>query len=317
MPAVHETAYPRLKEGVTPAELAEVYTPTAEELALAMRTSTRSGARLGFLVLFKTFQRLGYFVLVSDVPTPIVRHIARCLGTDHRPERLLRYDESGTRRRHIPVIRAFLNVQPFNSEARALVAAVLREAAQTKDDLADLMNVAIEELVRNRFELPGFTTLLKEARRGRTEVNRGLYRRIAHALGDEGRAQLDRLLTVDGATRRSPWNAIREDAGRPTLTHLKHLVDRLHWLKALNVGASALGTIARVKVEHFAAEAKSLDTARMLEMQPQKRYTLAAALIRAQVARTLDDLGETLIKRMTKIHHKGQEALADYRRRQF
>jgi hypothetical protein len=51
MPGIHETAYPRLKEGVTPAELAEVYTPTAEELALAMRTSTRSGARLGFLVL--------------------------------------------------------------------------------------------------------------------------------------------------------------------------------------------------------------------------------------------------------------------------
>ena len=127
---------------------------------------------MGFLVLLKTFQRLGYFVFVSEVPTPIVRHIARCLGTDHRPERLLRYDESGTRRRHIPVIRAFLNVQPFNSEARALVAAVVREAAQTKDDLADLMNVAIEVLVRNRFELPGFTTLLKEARRGRTEVNR-------------------------------------------------------------------------------------------------------------------------------------------------
>ena len=53
MPVIHETAYPSLKEGVTPAELAEVYTPTAEELALAMRTSTRSGARLGFLVLLK------------------------------------------------------------------------------------------------------------------------------------------------------------------------------------------------------------------------------------------------------------------------
>src|SRR5207248_4518788 len=149
-----------------------------------------------------------------------------------------------------------------------------------------------------------------------TDVNRGLYRRVAQALGDKGREQLDRILTVDGATRRSPWNAVREDAGRPTLTHLKHLVDRLHWLKALNVGDSAFETIARVKVEHFAAEARSLDTARMLEMRPQKRYTLAAALIRAQVARTLDDLGETLIKRMTKIHHKGQEALADYRRRQ-
>ena len=169
---------------------------------------------MGFLVLLKTFQRLGYFVLVGDVPTPIVRHIARCLGTDHRPERLLRYDESGTRRRHIPVIRAFLNVQPFNSEARALVAAVVREAAQTKDDLADLMNVAIEELVRNRFELPGFTTLLKEARRGRTEVNRGLYRRIAHALGDEGRASSiasSPLMAPPGAARGTPSEKMRGD----------------------------------------------------------------------------------------------------------
>jgi hypothetical protein len=253
---------------VTPADLAEVYTPTAEELALALSTSTRRGARLGFLILLKTFQRFGYFVLVGDVPKPIIQHIARCLGTDDRPEGLLRYDESGTRRRHIPIIRAFLNVQPFNSEARALVSVVVREAAETKDDLADLMNVAIEELVRKRFELPGFTTLLKEARRGRTEVNRGLYRRVAHALGEKGREQLDRILTADSATRRSSWNAIREDAGRPTLTHLRHLVDRLRWLKTLNVGASAFETIAHVKPEHFAAEAKSLDAARMLEIQP-------------------------------------------------
>ena len=214
MPAMHETAYPRLKEGVTPTELAEVYTPTAEELALAMRTSTRSGARLGFLVLLKTFQRLGYFVLAGDVPTPIVRHIARCLGTDHRSERLLRYDKSGTRRRHIPIIRAFLNVQPFNNEARAVVATVVREAAQTKDDLTDLMNVAIEELVRNRFELPGFTTLLKEARRGRTEVNRGLYRRIAHALGDAGAHSSiasSPLMVPLGAARGTPSEMMRGD----------------------------------------------------------------------------------------------------------
>ena len=37
MPAVHETAYPRLKEAVTPTDLAEVYTPTSEEHALAIR----------------------------------------------------------------------------------------------------------------------------------------------------------------------------------------------------------------------------------------------------------------------------------------
>jgi len=315
MPAVHETAYPRLKEAVTPTDLAEVYTPTRKEIALAIDTSPRPEARLGFLILLKTFQRLGYFVLVGEVPKSIVEHIANYLGVDPSSDDLLRYDESGTRRRHIPIIRAFLNVQPFNSAARTLTATVVREAARTKDDLADLINVAIEELIRNRFELPGFTTLLKEAQRGRAEVNRGLYRHVALVLGEEGRGQLDRLLAVDDATGRSSWDAIRDDAGRPTLTHLKHLVDRLHWLQTLNVGASALETVAHVKVQHFATEAKSLDAARMLETQPQKRYTLAAALIRVQVARTLDDLGETLIKRMTKIDHNGEEALADYRKR--
>jgi hypothetical protein len=55
LPAVHETAYPRLKAAVTPTDLAEVYTPTAEEHALAISTLPRPGARLGFLVLLKTF----------------------------------------------------------------------------------------------------------------------------------------------------------------------------------------------------------------------------------------------------------------------
>jgi Domain of unknown function (DUF4158) len=75
-----------------------------------MRTLTQSRVTLGFLVLLKLFQRLGYFVLVGDVSKAIIRHIAHCLGTDHRPEHLLRYNKSGTRRRHIPIIRAFLNV---------------------------------------------------------------------------------------------------------------------------------------------------------------------------------------------------------------
>jgi hypothetical protein len=100
MPAVHETAYPRLKEAVTPTDLTEVYTPTAEEHALAISTSPRPGARLGFLILLKPFQRLGYFVLVGEVPPPIVRHVAGCLGLDPSPDDLLRNRPGITSRFH-------------------------------------------------------------------------------------------------------------------------------------------------------------------------------------------------------------------------
>lgn len=73
-----------------------------------------------------------------------------------------------------------------------------------------------------------------------------------------------------------------------------------------------LDSIPDVKIQHFAAEAKTLDTARMLEMEPRKRLTLAVSLLKVQSARVLDDLAEMLIKRMSAIHQKGKEALADY-----
>jgi hypothetical protein len=92
-------------------------------------------------------------------------------------------------------------------------------------------------------------------------------------------------------------------------------VARLQWLTPYNRGASALELAPSVKVQHFAAEAKSLDAARMQRLTPAKRYTFAAALVKGHVAQTLDDLGEMFLKRMRSIHHRGEEALDDYRRR--
>lgn len=61
MPSVQETAYPRLKSNITLKELTAIYTPTAEEIGFAQQsTAIGSTTRLGFLILLKTFQRLGY-----------------------------------------------------------------------------------------------------------------------------------------------------------------------------------------------------------------------------------------------------------------
>ncbi len=97
------------------------------------------------------------------------------------------------------------------------------------------------------------------------------------------------------------------------LKHLQELVWRLQWLDELNVNCPALADIPDVKVKHFAAEAMTLDAARMKSLEPHKRYTLAASLLAEKKARTLDDLAEMFIKRMLKIHSLGKEALEQYR----
>jgi hypothetical protein len=309
VPSVHETAYPRLKSHPSPRELATVYTPTKDEVSLAEGVTRSEIARLEFLILLKTFQRLGYFVQLRDVPRTIVEHIAHTQGFLVTPEGLTDYDASGTRRRHVPIIRAHQRVNAFGVEGQVVLQRAVQEAARTKEDLADIINVAMEELVRQGFELPGFTTLQEAAQRGRAAVNRRFYAQVYDALGEEGRQQIDGLWAEPGAeARTTAWNSLKHDVGSPTLTHLKALVDHHQWLSAQQPRSHILGGLPTAKMEQFAAEARSLDAARIQALEPHKRYTLAAVLLRTQWSRVLDDLGLMFIKRMMRIHRRGVSA---------
>ena len=77
MTSIERTAYPRFKRSLTAKDLTEVYTPTPGERFLALRSTKGSVAELGFLVLLKTYQRLGRFIPLGEVPAPIIEHIAK------------------------------------------------------------------------------------------------------------------------------------------------------------------------------------------------------------------------------------------------
>src|SRR5207253_963959 len=102
----------------------------------------------------------------------IVGHVVKSLGVDKAKLDLEGYDLSGSRRRHMQIIRDRLEVKRYDTIAEQMVIEVVEEAAQHKEDLADIVNVAIEELVRQSYELPGFTVLLRMARQARAELNR-------------------------------------------------------------------------------------------------------------------------------------------------
>jgi hypothetical protein len=86
----------------------------------------------------------------------------------------------------------------IRAEGRGVIRKPAREDAHPKENLAEIINVAIEELVRQRFELHGCTTIQKEAQRGRAEINRGLYALVYESLGDDGRQRIDQLWAEPG-----------------------------------------------------------------------------------------------------------------------
>jgi TnpA family transposase len=312
MPSISETAYPRIKINPSEKELIKLYTPTKEETYFAHSHTRSLTSKLGLLILLKTFQTLGRFVSFQEVPPAIISHIASSVGIEQIPDGILTYDTTGTRTRHIQLLRNYFSVRPYGNEARRCMVKAAVEASKTRSDLVDIINVAIEELIRQYYELPAFNTLLRAARTSRAIVNRGYHQLVYNSLDDAARSSLDRLLKRSPGETRSLWDRIKREPNHPTTTHIKEFIDHLHWLEQHNIKISAFDNIPPSKIQHFAAEARSLDLSSMNDLQETKRFTLTAALVREQVARAYDDVAEMFIKRVQRMHNKAREALTQY-----
>ena len=156
MVAIERTAYPRMKRAPNAKELADWYTPTQKEREHAATTCRGEQSVLNFLVLYKAFQRLGYFPSPDDIPAVIVEHIRACVQVSS--EVTVSYPPR-TLYRHQRAIRAYLGVKLYDEQAERLASETIIRAAQVMDNPADLLNAAIEELVRAHYELPAFSTL--------------------------------------------------------------------------------------------------------------------------------------------------------------
>ena len=194
MASIERTAYPRFKRSPSARELETLYTPTADELSFARANARKAQPRFGLLLLLKSFQRLGYFPAVDDIPPSIVQHIRAAASID--AESSPSYEEQRTLYRHHQMIRERLGVSAWGEDGLRVAGEAMASAAEVMDNPADLINVAIEELVHQRIELPAFSTLDRLSRRVRTLVNGRFFETVMARLSEAERGQLDALLEV-------------------------------------------------------------------------------------------------------------------------
>jgi hypothetical protein len=249
----------------------------------------------------------------SEVPEAIIEHIATVINRRVDREGLHSYDQSKVRYNHLASVRRFLDVKPFSVQGKTLLRATLSEAALTKEDVADIVNVGIEILVRHRYELPAFDTLVREARAGRAATNQALYEQIHNALGKTGAIFLDALFIVGDDSRRvSPWHDIKQDTAKPTVHGMRDLLVRFDQLTALSGYNAVLKTLPIVKVSQWALEGNALDAASMADLAPSKRYAVTLAVIRQRLAIVTDDLCDVFCKQMSRVSRIAGEKLQKY-----
>ena len=313
MASIERTAYPQFKRNPVVRELVAAYTPTDAELAFIIESARQPGHRLTLALLLKSFQRLGYFPAIDDVPAAFVRHLRNALRyrVQIKPANIA----PNKRYRYFQRIRTYLQVRAYANGGLDVAARAIHEAAAVMDNPADLINVAIEQLVRDRIELPAFSALDRLARRIRTLVNGRYFALIDARLTAEEKQRLDELLVVTDARIKSPLQAIKRLPKRSSLQHFQELIDHIAQLGQLVGHEQHLADIPELKRKHFAAEARALDAAELRDFGPTKRHALLLCLIHRARVQTRDDLAEMFIKRMGNIHNRGKDELERLRAR--
>jgi TnpA family transposase len=291
----------------------KIFQPTADEINFCRKKTKSPATRIGMLILLKVFQRLGYFPQLSNVDAKIIDFVAGCAKVKLCPDWLVQYESNDFRYRHIPVIRTYLGIKAFSENGRREMIQAYLDSLESKDDLADIINFGIETLVRMRFELPAFSTMLRGAKKTRFVVNQSSYQTINAKLSSAQKAKLEELFVTDAQSKSSFWDDAKSEPGPTTRKNMTDLASRLQWLISLNIDRSVFEDLPYSRYYRFVFEGKSLDASRMRAMSKTKRMAIAASLIRSQTAQSFDDIADMFVKSCTQMHWSAKSRLETMR----
>lgn len=309
MASVERTAYPRFRASLSGAEVEALYEPTSRELAFVRAHARTDRGRLTLLVLLKGHQRLGRLPSVHRVPSGVRLYLAGVLGLPADTPLGTRTRQA--RHRYRRAVHALLGVRPYPEGGAEIAEAAMRDAAVVMSDPADLINVAVEALVRDRVELPAFSALDRLAGRARERVHGDIYRLVAGRLSEGDGARLDALLDVGPDAHRTGFTRLKAPPGPPTLKRVRERVRHLGELVGLLETAPLIESVAHTKVRQFAAEARALEVGDVkgLADNAHRRALLVCFVHDAQVT-ARDDLAEMFLRRMRQTHNRARDALA-------
>ncbi|MCR6475960.1 Tn3 family transposase [Variovorax sp. ZS18.2.2] len=331
MSNLDETAYPRLRDDISPQELDQLYTPSAKERKFVTDSYRRTSPQTFLILQLKLMQRLGHSVPLASVPLVIVAHVCKKFKIA-RPSKdaLARYDASGEKSRHLQQVVTVLKLQEVDQAARRWMVERAEAAARTKQELPDIINALLEELVHQRYVLPGFSYLDRIAQAARDKVNTAIQDRIVAALDQPTRDRLDALLGIEDDDAKpqgeeSPpcaaycaaywqgWDRIKREPGKPTAREVVAFLQHIRWLRELAQGLPDLYDVAATKRAQLILEARALDISEMRSLVERKRYALTVLLIQSQLRKATDDIAEIFVKTVRKLDTDANMRLREYR----
>lgn len=304
MTSIERTAYPRFPKRMNKVERDTLYGLLPEERGFIESHVTIVTHQVVMATLLKSFQNLARFPNLDEIPKPVITRIG--LDFELSIQQLVSISQTTLYRYH-KLIRDYLDVRPYREGGQQVVIQTVTRAAETMNDPADLINAAIEELVHQRFELPGYSQLDRLTAHLREQINQQWYDDIARRLSTDEKDILNALPTLQDTATRTDFTLIKQPPKRPALREIRRIRDRMRWLIGLMDTKSILETIPPARIRLFAGEARALEAGDIMRYTPARRYTLLLCLLYEATIKTRDILITLLIRRMNSLHKSAKK----------
>jgi hypothetical protein len=134
------------------------------------------------------------------------------------PDLPLGCDQPKTLYRYHAIIREHLDVKAYKGkEARHTAVSAAYQAAEVMDQQTDLINATIDELVRQKYELPAFSTIDRIVERVHAVEHRRVFGQVLKRLSPEQANKLDNLLQSEADQKFTAFNALKDLPKRSTV----------------------------------------------------------------------------------------------------
>ena len=270
-----------------PTAIVRYYTFSPEDMKL-IRRRRRSTNRLGFAVNL-AYLRLPGCVLGPDEVPPVgmLAFIATQIECD--PAEFAGYarrDE--TRWEHLGELQAYLKVRSFRRDDNRAVAYVAIEQATGSDRGDVIVHAMIEYLRDRRILLPAAVTLEKIALAARALARKRTHKNLVEGLSLQAIAGLEALLVVTKERERTPLAWLREWPEAPRQKNLAEVVERLEFVRALDIGLDREKRIHRARYTAIARESAIVSAQHLSRLDRPRRLATLTVFVREMEASLID-----------------------------
>ena len=131
--------------------------------------------KLGFAVLMKSFNYLGYFITdLSKVPNNIVTHLSIQSNLGH--ETIKRYNKlTSVKKYHVKLIKKYYGISLFDAESKDLLHKWLLRQCRIISDYNNIVKGCVQQIRSEHWELPAISYIESAVDDALEATNKELY----------------------------------------------------------------------------------------------------------------------------------------------